>query len=214
MSKLQKWRRWCLRIEEDILLPYKFNKLVAEEYFSIIKPHLDEGKPATFHNWCSDNYGVSIALVLRKLTDGDKRVYSVRRLVGDIQANSKCIKKASYIKRYPVHFRKYAEDRWNSEVSNRHNYLPASIPANHLAEIEAISQRINSITNKFIAHTNRAKNKRFTLKFDEIYDVIRRLISIAAFYSDLVGAQIPDDDANVSDFTEWKDIFREAWLNS
>jgi hypothetical protein len=82
MSHLQKWRRWCRRIEEDILIPYKYDMLVAEEYFRIIDPIIKTGQPAVFHNWCTLNYGKCLCLVLRKLCDSDHRVYSIRKLVG------------------------------------------------------------------------------------------------------------------------------------
>ncbi|MVF12254.1 hypothetical protein FT643_08855 [Ketobacter sp. MCCC 1A13808] len=211
MSKLVTWRRWCCKIEEEILIPYKFNKLVAESYFDIIKPHLDAGRPATFHNWCSDNYAISILLALRKLTDNDPRVYSVRRLVGDIQANNRCIRRETYIRRYPSHFRCLAEENWTKNISEKLDYLPKKIPSAHLDEIKLISERMNGITNRFVAHQNRAKNKKYTIHFDDVYAAIKRLISIAALYSDLVGNAIPDDDSNVSDPTNWESIFEVPW---
>ena len=213
MSYLQKWRRWCGRIESEILIPYKFDKLIAEEYFEIIKPVLDGGASPDFHNWCTANYGFSIAMVIRKLSDDDSRVYSVRKLVGDIAENHKAIKKPSYISRHPKHFRSLAENNWNKYVSPTKEFLPKGIPLGHIEEIKASTKRINSITNNFLAHTNRAKNKKYTVEFDEMYSVVRRLIEMGSFYSDLVGGNnIPNDDSNVVIPRDWQGIFREAWI--
>jgi hypothetical protein len=214
MSNLKKWRNWCVKIENEILIPYKFDKLVAEEYFEIIKPTLDAGEPAEFHNWCSNNYGLSLAFVIRKLTDDDKRVYSIRRLVGDIQAHNKDIKKATYIRRYPEHLRYLAERNWNNNISENKQFLPKGVPAKHLEEIQNISSRINGITNSFLAHRERTKNTKYTIEFDEMYLIIKQLISIAYFYSDLIGGSIPDDDSNVVLAYDWQSIFKKPWLSS
>ena len=213
MSYLQKWRRWCERIEIDILAPYKFDKLIAEEYFGIIEPVLKNGAPPDFHNWCTVNYGFSVAMVIRKLSDDNTRVYSIRKLVGDIAEHHKTIKKSSYIRRYPKHFRSLAEDNWNKNISSKKEFLPKGIALSHIEEIKNSTKRVNSITNNFLAHTNRAKNKKYTVEFDEMYSVIRRLIEIGYFYSDLVGGNnIPDDDSNVSFPRDWQSIFREPWI--
>ena len=213
MSHLQKWRRWCGRIESDILIPYKFDKLIAEEYFQVIKPVLDSGAPPDFHNWCTANYGFSIAMVVRKLSDDDSRVYSIRKLVGDIAENHRAIKKQSYIRRHPAHFRSLAKDNWNKCVSPTKDFLPKAIPLQHIEEIKDSTKRVNSITNNFLAHTGRVKNKKYTVEFDEMYGVVRRLISIGYFYSDLVGGNnIPDDDSNVVITRDWQNIFKESWI--
>ncbi len=214
MSKLQTWRRWCNRIESEILTPYKFDKLIAEGYFGIIKPVLDDGEPADFHNWCTVNYGLSLAMVVRKLTDKDPRTYSIRKLVGDICAHNQCIKKKGYINRYPAHFRDIALKNWETKVSKTKSVLPKGIPSKHIEEIDRRAFKVNNITNKFLAHTNRAKNKRYTVKFDDIYSIIRDLIRIGYFYSDLVGGGIPDDDSNVSITYEWQSIFKRQWQDS
>ncbi len=215
MPYLQKWRRWCERIEIDILTPYKFDKLIAEEYFEIIAPVLKTGAPPDFHNWCTVNHGFSVAMVIRKLSDDNSRVYSIRKLVGDIAEHHKTIKKSSYIRRHPKHFRSLAEDNWNRKISSKKEFLPKGIPLGHIEEIKDSTKRVNSITNNFLAHTNRAKNKKYTVEFDEMYSVIRRLIEIGYFYSDLVGGNnIPNDDSNVLILRDWQSIFREPWINS
>lgn len=212
MAKLAKWRNWCKKIESEILTPYKFDKLIAEEYFKIIKPVLDDGEPADFHNWCTINYGLSLSMVVRKLSDDDPRVYSIRKLVGDIANNNTVIKRPGYIRRYPKHLRYLAEENWSKKISPNKDILPKGVPLQHVEEIKSITERINNITNMFLAHTNRAKNKRFSVAFDEMYAIVRRLIEIGFFYSDLVGGKLPDDDANVSINYEWTDIFKKPWL--
>jgi hypothetical protein len=214
MSKLKKWRNWCIKIENEILVAYKFDRLIAEEYFEIIRPILDGGEPAEFHNWCSQNYGLSLAFVIRKLTDDDPRVYSIRRLVGDIQANNKDIKKSSYIRRYPDHLRYLAEKNWNENISLNKTILPKGVPAKHIEELKNLCFRINGITNSFLAHRERKKNIKFTVEFDEMYSIIRQLIRIAYFYSDLLGGSIPDDDSNVALTYDWHSVFRKPWISS
>jgi hypothetical protein len=212
MSKIAKWKNWCLRIEGEILTPYKFDKLIAEEYFKIIKPVLDDGAPADFHNWCNNNYGLALAMIIRKLSDEDPRVYSIRKLVGDIANNNSVIKKTGYVRRYPRHLRDLAEQNWNNRISSVDDVLPKSIPSAHIDEIKLITRKVNVITNRFLTHTNRSRNKKYSVSFDEMYSIVRRLIEIGYFYSDLVSGKISDDDSNVSINYDWIDIFKKPWI--
>jgi len=212
MSHIEEWRKVFQKIEDEILVPYKFNRLIAERYFEIIEPTLKSGGDPTFHNWCNDNYARSILLTVRMLSDENKKSCSLLYLLGQIAQNSKEITRNEYISKANSRWQDTAKSHWDKEVGPDQDCLSKSIPLKHIEEVRSLSSSIVEITHKHIAHKDRQDTPEFKVEFDEIYKVIRRLISICHFYADLIGESVPDDDSNVGLCYDWESIFSRPWL--
>lgn len=212
MNRIEEWRKVFRKIEDEILVPYKFNRLIAEKYFEIIEPTIKSGGDPTFHNWCNENYGRSLLLTIRMLCDENKEACSIRYILGQIAVHADEIKKAEYISRSESRWQDYSRNNWDKEIGSNQETLPKAIPLKHIEELRALSASIINITHKHIAHKTRQVTPAFTITFDEAYRVIRRLISIAHFYADLIGESVPDDDSNVSLCYDWESIFAQPWL--
>jgi hypothetical protein len=212
MNRIEEWQKIFRKIDDEILIPYKFNRLIAERYFDIIKPTIKDGGDPTFHNWCNDNYARSLLLTIRMLCDENKESCSIRYVLGQIAEHANEIKKNDYISRHESRWQDTVRNIWNNEIGSDQENLPRAIPLKHIEELRSLSASIVGITHNHIAHKSRNETATFTIEFDEAYRVIRRLISICHFYADLVGEIVPNDDLNVSFCYNWESIFYQPWL--
>ncbi len=214
MNRIEEWRKVFRKIDDEILQPYKFNRLIAERYFEVIEPTIKNGGDPTFHNWCNDNYGRSLLLTIRMLCDENKESCSIRYILGQIAEHAKEIKKNDYISRQESRWQDLAQNHWDKEIGSDQESLPKAIPLKHIEELRSLSTSIVDVTHNHIAHKSRKETSAFAIEFDEAYRVIRRLISICHFYADLIGESVPDDDSNVSLCYDWESIFSQPWLKA
>lgn len=214
MNKIEEWRKVFRNIDDDILEPYKFDRLIAEKYFEIIEPTIKNGSDPTFHNWCNDNYGRSLLLTIRMLCDENKESCSIRYILGQIAEHSKEIKKNDYISRQETRCQDLAQINWDKQIGSDQQFLPKAIPLKHIEELQTLSSSIVDVIHNHIVHKNRKETRSFSIEFDEAYRVIRRLISICHFYAHLIGESVPDDDSNVSLCYDWVSIFSKPWLEA
>lgn len=210
MSLRRKWRRWCRAIENDILDQYKYDKLISEEYLKIIESNKAIQSPPDFHNWCCQNYGKSLLLYIRKLSDKDSRTYSIRKLVGDIAENHKLVTKSACLSCYKGHHKLTVLNYWNTNVGSNHKFIPRSIPLQHIEQIKLLTKKANNIVDKSIAHFDRTKRIR-TIYFEEADKIIYNLVEILYFYSVLIGGRVACDTNNYHIEYDWKTIFKQAW---
>jgi len=210
MTLRRKWRKWCKVIEEEMLDPFKYDKLVYEGYLEIIESNKEIQSPPDFHNWCCKNYGTSLLLCIRMLTDSDSRVYSIRKLVGNICENNKLITKYALLRCYPKHQHRTYKEFWDKQIGKEKKFLPKDIPLTHIDNIKILTRRANNITNKAVAHFDRKKRIR-SFEFSSANEIIYRLVEILHFYSVLVGEEIACDINNYSIPYNWKEIFEKPW---
>lgn len=210
MPLRRKWRRWCRIIENDILNQYKYDKLIYKEYLKIIEANKAIQSPPDFHNWGCQNYGKSLLLYVRKLSDKDSRTYSIRKLVGNIAENHKQVTKRALVCCYKGHHKQTVLDFWNTNVGSNHEFIPKSIPLSHIEQIKTVTKKANTIVDKTIAHFDRTKRIR-TIEYEKVDKIIYNLVEILYFYSVLVGGHVACDTNNYVIVYDWKTIFKKAW---
>jgi hypothetical protein len=176
----KKWRRWCRAIENDILDQYKYDKLIYKDYLKIIESNKSIQSPADFHNWCCRNYGKTLLLYIRMLSDDDPRTYSIRKLVGDIAENHRLVTKHACLFCYKGHHKQAALNYWDTKIGSGHQFLPKSIPLHHIEQIKFLTEKATNIVNKTIAHFERRRCAR-TFEFAEGDEVIYQLVEILFF---------------------------------
>ena len=210
MSLRRKWQRWCRAIENDILKQYKYDKLIYKEYLKIIESNKAIQSPPDFHNWCCQNYGKSLLLYIRKLSDKDSRSYSIRNLVGSIAENHKQVTKHASLCCYKGHHKQTVLNYWNTNIGNNHKFIPKSIPLRHIEQIKLLTKKANTIVDKSIAHFDRTKRLR-SIDFEKTDKIIYNLVEILYFYSVLIGGRVACDTNNYYIVYDWKTIFNRPW---
>ena len=211
-SLRRKWRRWCRTIEDDLLDQYKYDKLIYESYLEIIESNKAIQSPPDFHNWCCQNYGNSLLLCIRKLSDKDSRSYSIRKLVGDIAENHRLVTKYACARCYQGHHKQAALDYWDSNIGSQHKFIPKSIPLRHIEQIKSLTRKATNVVDKSIAHFDRLKRIR-TIEFKEADNIIFNLVKILYFYSTLIRGNVACDTDNYRIESDWKSIFNRAWVD-
>jgi hypothetical protein len=210
MSKRRKWRRWCQKIDEEILEPYKYEKLIYENYLELIESNEQIQSPPDFHNWCCQNYGVKLLLYVRKLADKQTGTYSIRKLVGDIVNDYKLLTRNACLRCYRPHEKRLILGFWDREIGSQYQCLPRSVALQHLSEIDKLTSHAKGIIDKSIAHYDR--NSRYRVyTFENANKIIYQLIEILHFYSVLVGNEVACDIDNFSIEYDWMSIFNKPW---
>lgn len=214
MSGKRKWRRWIKVIDQVIFDSIRKDKLVFDNYYALVESNTGISTPWNFHQWVLQNHGRSLMLQVRKLVDSDPRTYSLRKLLGEIANNSESITKRSFVAAYPKHHRDIAAKNWANYVHGESvPHLPKSVPLKDIELLKCLSKRVCILVNKEVAHLNRQRRKR-TTNFDELYDLLMQLVSIAAKYGDLLGKPVADDLNNFAITYDWMSIFDVPWRTS
>jgi hypothetical protein len=214
MSGKRKWRRWIKVIDQVIFDSIREDKLVFDNYYALVESNKAISSPWNFHHCVLQNHGRSLILQVRKLVDSDSRTYSLRKLLGEIANNPESITKRSFVAAYQKHHRDIATNNWAKYVHGKSvPHLPKSVPLKDIELLKRLSKRICILINKDIAHLDRRRRK-WTTNFDELYDLLKRLVSIAEKYGDLLGRAAADDLDNFAITYEWMSIFDVAWRKS
>lgn len=214
MSGKRKWRCWIKVIDQVIFDSIRKDKLVFDSYYTLIESNTGISTPWNFHQWVLQNHGRSLMLQVRKLVDSDPRTYSLRKLLGEIANNPESITKRSFVAAYPKHHRDIAANNWAKYVHGESvPHLPKSVPLKDIELLKCLSKRVCILVNKEVAHLNRRRRKR-TTNFDEVYYLLKQLVSIAAKYGDLLGKPVADDLNNFAITYDWMSIFDVPWRTS
>ena len=214
MSEMRKWRRWITTIDQVLLDPIREGKVIFDGYYGLVESNKSISSPWNFHEWVLHNHGRSLMLQVRKLVDPGTQAYSLSKLIGQIANNPSVITRRSFIAAYPKHHRDLAMANWEKYVGGvAVSVLPRSAPLKDMDNLKKLSERICILVNKDIAHLDRRRRVRKT-DFDEIYVTLRKLVSIGAKYSDLLGRPIADDLGNFVIEYDWMSIFDRRWRKS
>lgn len=207
MSRKRKCRRWIKVIDQVIFDSIREDKLVFDSYYDLIQSNGAIRTPWNFHQWVLQNHGRSLMLQVRKLVDSDLRTYSLRKLIGEIADKSGSITKRSFIAPYPKHHRDIALANWTRYTGEEHALqLPRKVPLQDIELLKRITKRFCNLVSKDIARLDRHRRRR-TTNFDEIYTLLRKLVSLASKYGDLLGVPVADDLDNFVIIYDWMSIF-------
>jgi AbiU2 len=211
MSRKRKWRRWIRVIDQEILDSIREDKLVFDRYYALLKSNAAISTPWNFHQWVLQNHGRSLMLQVRKLADRDTRSYSLRKLMEQIRDNPEFITRRSFVTAFPKHHRDIAVTNWIKYAGGaRVLELPSTVPEKDIKLLERITKRVCILVNKDIAHLDRCRRQR-TTDFDELYKLLRRLVSLAGKYGNLLGYDVADDLDNFTIPYDWMSIFDLPW---
>ena len=211
MSGKRKWRRWIKVIDQVIFDSIRKDKLLFDNYYALVESNEAIRSPWNFHQWVLQNHGRSLMLQVRKLVDRDSRTYSLRKLLGDIANSPGSITKRSFVAAYPKHHRDIAAVNWAKYIGGANVLqLPKSVPLQDIERLKRLSKRICTLVNQDIAHLARSRRRRIT-NFDELYDLLWKLVSLAAKYGDLLGVPVADDLNNFVITYDWMSIFDVQW---
>jgi hypothetical protein len=211
MPGMPKWRRWIKTIDEVIFDSIREDKVIFDGYYALVESNTAISSPWNFHQWALGNHGRSLMLQVRKLVDSDRRAYSLKKLLGEISNSSGTITRRSFIAAYPRHHRDIAEINWAKYTGGANvDRLPKSVPLRDIDLLKCLSDRIRTLVDRDIAHLDRRRRRRKT-NFDEIYDVLQGLVSIAAKYGDLLGRPVADDLNNFVITYDWMSVFDVPW---
>jgi len=184
MLRKRKWRRWIRVIDQVIFESIREDKLIFDRYYALLESNTAISTPWNFHQWVLQNHGRSLMLQVRKLADPDPRSYSLRRLMGQIAENPESITKRSFVTAFPKHHRDIAVTSWIKYVGGAEvPKLPRSVPYKDIERLDRITKRVCVLVNKDIAHLDRCRRRR-TTSFDELYELLRELVSLVAKYGD------------------------------
>lgn len=213
MSEKQKWRRWIMLIDREVFDSIREEKLIFDSYYELIESNQEIVNPWNFHQWVLKNHGRTLMLHIRKLSDEDPRTYSLRKLIGAISQSPHLISKRSFISTYHPHHRDIAIRNWAKYTGNANaSSLPKAVPLEDIEQLKKLSKRICNLVNKEIAHLDRRRRRRAT-NFDELYDLLKKLVSLSAKYGDLLGRPMADDLDNFAITYDWMSIFDVPWRN-
>jgi nucleosome binding factor SPN SPT16 subunit len=84
------------------------------------------------------------------------------------------------------------------------------VPLQDIELLRRITKRICTLVDKDIAHLDRRRRQR-TTDFDELYNLLRKIVSLAAKYGDLLGIPVADDLDNFVITYDWMSIFDLPW---
>jgi len=214
MSQKREWRRWISVIDQEIFDSIREDKLVFDKYYALLESNAAITTPWNFHQWVLQNHGRSLMLQVRKLADRDDRTYSFRRLIGQIANNPESITKRSFVAALPKHHRDIAVTNWIKYAGGVDVLkLPRSVPYKDIECLDLITKRVCILVNKDIAHLDRCRRRR-TTNFDDLYALLRELVSLAAKYGDLLGVDVADDLDNFAIDYDWMSIFDLPWRQS
>jgi hypothetical protein len=158
MSGIGKWRRWIKTIDQVIFDSIRGDKVIFDNYYSLVESNKAISSPGNFHQWALHNHGRSLMLQVRKLVDSDSRTYSLRKLIEEIANSPGSITKRSFVAAYPIHHRDIAAANWAKYAGGINvPRLPKAVPLQDIELLKRLSKRICTLVNKDVAHLDRRR---------------------------------------------------------
>ena len=190
-------------------MPVRIYTPIFKGYIRLLEQNKEMREPFHFHEWVLHNHSNTILLTMRKISDMDKRAYSVRRLLGSIQYNHKSLTLRSYMHDCPKHFKDNCLSFWRS-VCGDDDFIPKNVIQEDITEIDRLTEKARKAVNQTIAHISKDRRYR-TFEFDSVYVDIENTLKIFQKYSVLL--RCAKDDGIEADIThDWEKIFRKKWL--
>ena len=214
MGEMCKRRHWIKTIDQVIIDSIREEKVIFDGYDALVESNTAISSPWNFHQWVLNNHGHSLMLQVRKLVDPDSRTYSLRKLLGEIANSPGTITRCAFFAAYPKHHRGIAAMNWVKYTGGTNvDRLQKSVPLQDIDLLKRLSERICTLVNRDIAHLDRRRRRRKT-NFDEIYEVLGKIVSIGAKYGDLLGRPVADDLDNFVITYDWMSVFDVRWRKS
>ncbi len=209
MKNRRKWRAWIKAIDENIYMPIRRFTPIYREYISILENNPKIREPFNFHEWILYNHSQTLLLTLRKISDNDKRVYSVKRLLGSIYDKHKSLNLHSYMHGSKKFHRDNIFNYWTS-ICGDSEYIPKGILQDDMNAISELTAKACKAVNEKVAHIARTgKNRLFD--YESVYADLKSTLQIFQKYSILLKCPVDDSLKAVIPY-DWQAIFRYRWI--
>jgi hypothetical protein len=209
MKNRCKWRAWIKAIDKNIYMPIRFFTPIYREYISILESNAKIREPFHFHEWILYNHSQTLLLTLRKISDDDERVYSVRRLLGSIYHDHKSLNLHSYMHGSKKIFRENILNYWNSVCGNS-ECISKGIVQEDMNKISTLTAKACKAVNEQVAHiAKNGKNRAF--EYNSVYADLKSTLQIFQKYSILLKCPV-DDSLEATIPYDWQSVFRHCWI--
>src|ERR1035437_3446226 len=175
MINRRKWRRWIQGIDNRIYMPVRIFTPIFRGYIDLLESNANIREPFHFHEWILHNHSQVLLLTLRKISDKDKRAYSLQRLLCDILNHNQSLSFRSYMHRCKPSFIDNYASYWHSIGGNADN-IPESLIQNEMNNLAQLTKKACDAANQQIAHAER-KGKYRIFPNDAIYFAIQSTLN-------------------------------------
>ncbi|MGK7345579.1 MAG: hypothetical protein ACNS63_07200 [Candidatus Nitrospinota bacterium M3_3B_026] len=211
---IKKWNGWIKDIEKD-LTELLLSRHYYQELGEIVKSNSKlKADPANFHKWIVKNYGISIAVGIRRQIDSDSRSISLKNFLQDVKKNLYCITRDQFL------IGNKANQRSNDKIRNRYfdklagkgkKFVDSDIIQKDLCALSEKSKIIRKFVNKKVAHLDRGHAKLKNLPtYDDLDDTLDLMEKTFNKYRTLI--QYRSYELTPVVINDWKRIFTYPWI--
>jgi hypothetical protein len=206
----KKWDDWLERILADIR-----ELLVSQDIFwevqKIIKANPRIHTPNTFNRWMARIYGNDAAAGIRRQQDIDDNSITLRRLLMEIQNKPQVLSRDRYVALYKEDMKKLGHLHFDKIIGRGKDYIDTEMVTEDLAQLEGKTKNIKKFVDKRIAHLDKHPHRELPT-FKEVNDCLDLFKDLLQKYL-LIFRAATYEILPVRDY-DWKQIFREPWIQS
>jgi hypothetical protein len=208
-SRVEKWRRWLKRIDNEILSMHAHQDMYRE----VGKIVSDHGSlPAShFFDYLAAWYGTTQAAAVRRQADIDPRVVSLARLLKEIAGDAGRLTREWFLAHYAALDERHGVQGWNERFGGDiGEHLDPKIVEDDLSSLRAAADRVSSYVDKHVAHADQ-KPLKDPITFEDLNDAIDGISEYFRKYTLLLTQSSWATLVPVPQY-DWKAIFREPWI--
>jgi HEPN superfamily AbiU2-like protein len=162
-----------------------------------------------FNNWLATNYGISLAIGLRRQMDGDRTSVSLLRLLRLVVCKPELVLRERFVNSYRPEQQKYANETFD-RLAGRGHQIDPSVSLADLNALEDAFRPIRRFINRSLAHSDMraAKPQKFG-ELDRFLDLLKEIFAkyLLLFLAQGKNVLEPNIDP------EWKSVFRTLWIS-
>ena len=210
---LVRWREWCegpirhhvINIYAQRYVWQRLHEMLAEN------PNL----PASYWwTYLQETYAVSQAVAIRRQADRDKRVISLARLIGTVQANAKSITREGWLAMWAdPDDHPHATELWETKYGDSSGKrLDRAVPAADLKRLTAAARHVKRYVDQHVAHTDSsAVAEPVTLTYDDLHDAVDVVGELFKKYHHLLTAESYGSLVPIDIHPSWEAVFTQPW---
>jgi len=214
-TSCRKKQEWVSLVKGELyqqVLVLAFERDMYEEYQEVLADSTKEVKKATvFHDWLKGLYVTNVSVGVRRVTDRDRRVVSLVKLLEDIEKYAACITREWYLGHYEDAFLRQqigepAFDAWGRET------LEPMLVAEDRGRIVDATSAVKRYVDKRLAHHERTFEESIDVTWSELNTAVDVIEQVFCRYYELLTAS----SLMINDITHqhWDHIFWNPWVES
>jgi hypothetical protein len=152
--KRQSWREWNDELDKAV------GTLASDDFRFRLMMNVIRDNPAARRNgflavWLMRIHAQYAHIAIRRLTDWDKRTYSLRRFLIDVRDHCHALTRNSFVAQYPPAMRDIAPEDFDRLVGKHRGHLPRRVVQRDIRKLDRIDSKLGDVTNKIVAHLER-----------------------------------------------------------